>query len=1276
MQVNSVISINVDRSLESITNLKTPIAEHRPVAVMIQDLPKLEHQALHDIRRAIAPKYWLFYLYTDYRSLSTERTLTTGSAILVHTSKKSKRIQMTPEDEERLFKGGSHVFGVSIRVTGKHEFPFYSVYLRPNASHVETSGILNWILESAKSIGVERAVIMGDFNATSVQWALPRLLTSNLTRLTKINSSISLTSTRGRAVAKFIKKANLNLLNRIECGPTWAQGGRSSFIDLALVGERALRIWNGFAVETLPGGTAHRIIISTTKHAAPSERDTAAQAVSEPELRALSPVPMRAFGPESACSNWQNLDAQTMVMEMNRLSDVLYKYLLYAQSELRSSGPGGSFLYPNGTRHGHNSRRVKRLLKKLRTKNKELSKLKREKARLGRYKSNKNLDLAVRTAKARHILIQLKKSLTRVLNADAENSFESVDHKNQTDENSQPMLLEDSLEQEDPPCEQSVPLQLETAEAEREMITSQSTFDQIVQTKFPRKERDIKDRIEQLTTDVAEHDRLIINDQEIECAMKDLRQKAHIGIEGLKFSTFIKFYERTRIFVHTICKMSFFLCRIPSCCQTGLGKLEPKSGPGEFRIIHKSSPLSSLLEQIALNRLEYQLEQIGAYSSFQYAFNGGRSRLDLVARILENIETHRNKTIKNRYTFCRTTIFKLDIKAAFDSVDQDILLQRLVSELNQSPLSLWIANFILSRKVVCQHGEFRSNERAVCKGVPQGSCLGPILWAYLINKIPETVNIHGKQELLMYADDFFLVHSGQRLKSIQKGLDAVVRQLTSLHLEIAPRKSQVLTVHHGHNNNKKHIEFNLNGHIINEVDVMSILGVELPRKMCSNNGSLYAECQKVLGPSIRKLYLLRKMNVIKTPSEWRAMIESDILNRVLEIYMPKLVMRKTARQVIDDIIMKSVRLIFDWSHNCPSDIARLITGIPPIEVTLRNRLRSGIADGGDHTGSYMMLLDKLDGRDGAKELTRIENSPRRRFHNPDLVMPQPTLWRVENGPIWIIMEGAEGSVALLTLKTAIIEAKKVHHSEYRVTYFNTLALLYDLFNDNKTKNRSLLLPSSSSHLKALQNTRSHDWRIIELRERMIANKWTIHTVPSDLLERMRRAIMLVHAPMIVTLANRPLTEPPLKDYVARAKLATGTKSVSLFTDKTQVAQSIWQQSDIWRMVLPCHVSTMHLMRLSGLIATPESGFQSGTLEPGKMPPGCEDPACQETRLPQTILHRMYECPRYEKERKSYRQSFGGKSHSIKYILSMYHLRKKLFNFMEVCAHEPSTTKLN
>ena len=81
----------------------------------------------------------------------------------------------------------------------------------------------------------------------------------------------------------------------------------------------------------------------------------------------------------------------------------------------------------------------------------------------------------------------------------------------------------------------------------------------------------------------------------------------------------------------------------------------------------------------------------------------------------------------------------LDFAKAFDKVNRDILMKKMIEHKIKGKIALWIQSFLKNRKYrVVANGEI-SEEQDVISGVPQGTVLASILFIIMIYDIDKEV---------------------------------------------------------------------------------------------------------------------------------------------------------------------------------------------------------------------------------------------------------------------------------------------------------------------------------------------------------------------------------------------------------------------------------------------------------------------------------------------------------------------------------------------------------
>ena len=109
----------------------------------------------------------------------------------------------------------------------------------------------------------------------------------------------------------------------------------------------------------------------------------------------------------------------------------------------------------------------------------------------------------------------------------------------------------------------------------------------------------------------------------------------------------------------------------------------------------------------------------------------------------------------------------IDLGKAFETIDHDILLQKLYAIGFSKHTVNWFQSYLSNRSFLVNLGNNFSQPASVSCGVPQGSILGPLLFLIYVNDMSQAV----KCDLFLYADDTCLVCQHKDINKIENQLN-------------------------------------------------------------------------------------------------------------------------------------------------------------------------------------------------------------------------------------------------------------------------------------------------------------------------------------------------------------------------------------------------------------------------------------------------------------------------------------------------------------------------
>ena len=154
-----------------------------------------------------------------------------------------------------------------------------------------------------------------------------------------------------------------------------------------------------------------------------------------------------------------------------------------------------------------------------------------------------------------------------------------------------------------------------------------------------------------------------------------------------------------------------------------------------------------------------------------------------------------NRLLPNMDKGQLTGMVFLDLSKAFDTIDHDIMLKKLISIGFSDSAVLWFKAYLTNRsQSVCVNGVV-SDPQSIPFGVPQGSILGPLLFISYINDLPSVVV---DCDIQLYADDTLLFYNSNSVTDIEscltRNLSSIISWLDSNYLFLNYLKTKIMLV--------------------------------------------------------------------------------------------------------------------------------------------------------------------------------------------------------------------------------------------------------------------------------------------------------------------------------------------------------------------------------------------------------------------------------------------------------------------------------------------------
>eukprot|EP00666_Eupelagonemidae_sp_cell4sb_P017802 gene17802-biopygen18929 len=214
-----------------------------------------------------------------------------------------------------------------------------------------------------------------------------------------------------------------------------------------------------------------------------------------------------------------------------------------------------------------------------------------------------------------------------------------------------------------------------------------------------------------------------------------------------------------------------------------------RQDPQNYRPLAMLPSISRVVERLFSEQLKAHIQAAGILPEFQHGFRKGYSCETALIDLINWVALARERGEQ-------VVVVSADYSAAFDTLDHEVLIQKLDSQVGlHGPVLSLLDDYLNGRRqrTLIQGKPPSPWSAPVACGVPQGSVLGPLLFALYCVDIGAAVS---GAKLIQYADDVTLCVSARTIDGAREKMNAALEEFESFskanRLVPQPAKTQLM----------------------------------------------------------------------------------------------------------------------------------------------------------------------------------------------------------------------------------------------------------------------------------------------------------------------------------------------------------------------------------------------------------------------------------------------------------------------------------------------------
>lgn len=320
--------------------------------------------------------------------------------------------------------------------------------------------------------------------------------------------------------------------------------------------------------------------------------------------------------------------------------------------------------------------------------------------------------------------------------------------------------------------------------------------------------------------------------------------------------------------------------------------------PQNYRPVSNLSYVSKLLEKTVFNQITSYLNTNNLQPINQSAYRKCHSVETALLKV-------KNDILLNMDEQKVTLLVLLDLSAAFDTIDHGILIRRLKSSFGLSDKVLdWFSTYLKDRFQCVSINGTKSNNFHTEFGVPQGSCLGPLLFTLYSSKLFQIIKDH-LPLAHCFADDTQLYFSfkpncdqnqHQAISTMESCISAIKSWMTTDKLQLNDSKTEFLII----GSRQQLLKVNINSISIGDAKILPSSAVRNLGSWFDCNMTMEQHVTKLCGAAFYYIYNIRRIRKYLSKAVTESLIHAFVTSRVdfcnsLLYGMPSTVIKKIQR---------------------------------------------------------------------------------------------------------------------------------------------------------------------------------------------------------------------------------------------------------------------------------------------------------------------------------------------------------------------------------------------